>query len=83
MDDGSWPAWVLPADLPLSDRPALILGAEASERLQSGVAPAVPAPPAGMGAQARAYAPDGVFLGIVRWQAGNGGWKAEKVLVGH
>jgi hypothetical protein len=73
---------VLPTDLPLSDRPALILGAEASERLQSGVAPAGAAPPDGVGALARAYAPDGVFLGIIRWQPGNGGWKAEKVLVG-
>jgi tRNA pseudouridine55 synthase len=83
IDDGSWPALVLPADLPLIDRPALILDEDASERLQSGVAPAAPPPAAGAGTRARAYAPDGTFLGVIRWHDAHHGWKAEKVLQGH
>jgi len=82
LSDGSWPALVLPADLPLADRPALVLGAEADDRLRSGVAPVAPAPNGGTGTLARAYSSSGAFLGIIRWQGADAGWKAEKVLLG-
>jgi tRNA pseudouridine55 synthase len=82
LADGSWPSLILPADLALIDRPALILGPAAAARLRDGVAPAVAAPALQPGALGRAYGDDGSFLGVVRWRGGDGGWKAEKVLVG-
>lgn len=78
--DGSWPARVLPPDRALIDRPSIVLDEAASERLRCGVAPAAPAPASGPGTRARAYAPDGTFLGVIQWQDPHSGWKTEKVL---
>ena len=80
LDDGSWQARTLPPDRALCDRPAIVLDETASERLRSGVAPAAPAPEGGPGTRARAYTPDGIFLGVIQWQDAHSGWMVEKVL---
>jgi len=81
LADGSWPARILPLDAPLLDRPAVILDRAAAARLADGVAP----PEAGLVARdvpVRAYDPDGILLAVLR-TAGERGWRAEKVLLGH
>src|SRR5215208_4505731 len=81
LADGSWPARILPLDAPLLDRPAVILDRAAAARLADGVAP----PEAGLVARdvpVRAYDPDGILLAVLR-TAGERGWRAEKVLMGH
>ncbi|MGD9892988.1 MAG: tRNA pseudouridine(55) synthase TruB [Dehalococcoidia bacterium] len=82
LNDGSWPARVLPVDQPLIDRPALILDERASERLQFGVAPDAPAPTTGEGTRARVYAFDGTFLGVICWRGTHERWRVEKILQG-
>ena len=79
--DGSWPARLLPLDLPLLHQPAAVFADESARKVWNGVAPDLPAVSGG-GALCRAYTTDGAFLGVLRSATDGPGWQVEKVLVG-
>jgi tRNA pseudouridine55 synthase len=80
--DGSWPARLLPLDVPLLHQPAAILSGDSSRRLCDGVPPAIPAPPEQASNLCRAYATDGAFVAVLRSGGDGHGWRVDKVLVG-
>lgn len=82
VEDGSWPARLLPLDAALLDRPAVVLGAGDAARMGDGVAPALQMR-AVAGALYRAYTPDGRLLAVLRAPDGDERWRAEKVFLSH
>jgi tRNA pseudouridine55 synthase len=76
LSAANWPAFLLPPDAAVSHLPALTLTAEEARDLLFGrqVEARSGQPEAGL---ARAYAPDGDFIGLVT--AGDGRWKPEKL----
>jgi tRNA pseudouridine55 synthase len=75
FEDGSWREYLLPADLALDGTPQVRLDEASYEHLRNG------RPIASEGAEglARAYAPDGRFVGVL---LGDGdGWRPKKVFV--
>jgi tRNA pseudouridine55 synthase len=81
LADGSWPARLLPLDIPLLHQPAAIFGEHSARRVCNGVAPDLPAW-SDSGGLCRAYTTDGAFLGVLRSVSDGPGWQVEKVLVG-
>lgn len=88
LGDGSWRDYFYAADEALLERRAAILAAENEARVRNGQlvrldsslrALELPAPEDGE--LLRAYATDGRFLGILRWEAAMSAWQPHKVLL--
>lgn len=77
FDEGSWREFLLPADLALESAPQVRLGAEGLQDLIHGRAIAGDAVQGGL---ARAYAPDGQFVGVLEGDPAAGVWRPRKVL---
>jgi tRNA pseudouridine55 synthase len=90
LADGTWRDHLFAADEALLDRRAAILGAESETRLRAGqplrfaAADATPTTPDSAAPDEqpllRAYAVDGRFLGILRWEPSQAAWHPHKVL---
>ncbi|MDO8578296.1 MAG: tRNA pseudouridine(55) synthase TruB [Dehalococcoidales bacterium] len=89
---GNWKDLMHPPDCVLTHLPAVVLDNEAEKHMKMGrtltpaeVAETTPVPEAGEATvtaeQCRAYALDGRFVGVLRFNAGNGFWHPEKVLL--
>jgi tRNA pseudouridine55 synthase len=78
-----WRALRHPADEALGDWDAVTLDDEGERRLRNGQAPSLPPESITVGTAEseplRAYASDGRFLGILRWDAGASIWRPHKV----
>jgi hypothetical protein len=85
LADGSWSDHLYAPDEALLEWRAAIVGPEHERRLVNGVALRLPradaaAPLPAADEPLRAYSTDGRFLGILRWDDGQGAWRPEKVL---
>jgi tRNA pseudouridine55 synthase len=89
---GNWPELVHAPDCVLTHLPAVVLDVEAEKHMKMGrtlnPGEVTETPPAGEtgkasvpAEQCRAYALDGRFVGVLRFNAGNGFWHPEKVLL--
>jgi tRNA pseudouridine55 synthase len=76
---GTWPAMLRPAGDALITLPQLTFSAGEERRLRHGL----PGMPSGaeksVGGEARAYAESGEFIGIVKSDDGEGGWRPHKI----
>ncbi|HLZ21853.1 MAG TPA: tRNA pseudouridine(55) synthase TruB [Ktedonobacterales bacterium] len=89
LANGSWRNSLYAADEALLERRAAILGPANTARVRNGqllrfddAARPVDLLPPTDGELLRAYSTDGLFLGILRWEAGAGAWHPHKVLIG-
>lgn len=76
--DGSWQRYLLPADFALADAPQVTLDADGLVDVGHGRAIRGEAVTEGL---ARAYAPDGKFVAVLRGDPGRGHWQPHKVFV--
>ncbi len=76
--DGSWPRFLLPADLALEGTPRVRLDENALRRVATGLPLQAEGAP---GSLARAYAPDGRFVAVLRGDPQAGVWRPAKVFV--
>ncbi len=88
--DGSWQELLLPLDYGLGHFPAVYLEMEAEKDIRHGCALEMESPPfqrlqdAQDGQRCRAYAEDGSFVGILRYDGESHRWKPQKVFIsGH
>lgn len=88
--DGSWQELLLPLDYGLGHFPAVYLEMEAEKDIRHGCALEMESPPfqrlqdAQDGQRCRAYAEDGSFVGILRYDGEPHRWKPQKVFIsGH
>ena len=77
--DGSWRDLLLPMDYGLAHLPAMTLGVVDEQDLRHGQPLSIDGTQATEGELRRAYGKDGSFVGIVRWDASEGVWRARKV----
>lgn len=88
LASGDWRDYLYAADEALLERRAAILGPDNAARLRNGqllrfhdaTRPADNPTPVN-DELLRAYSTDGRFLGVLRWDAGAGGWQPHKVLL--
>ncbi len=82
--DGSWERLVYPLDYVLRDLPAAFIDETAAKAIRNGniLTPASFILPGGSsGSRCRAYAPDGRFLGILRYIPDKQVWRPEKLFI--
>jgi tRNA pseudouridine55 synthase len=78
--DGTWPAWLRPADQVLDHLPAFALTADEVRRVRQGQGLIRPAPAGEGPVPARLYGPDAGFIALATWHPQRGYWQPTKVL---
>jgi tRNA pseudouridine55 synthase len=78
--DGTWRAWLRPADQVLDHLPAFALTDDEVRRVRQGQGLIRPAPVGAAPALARLYGSGAVFIALATWHAQRGYWQPTKVL---